>query len=62
MTFEDLQRTAYSQGWRIEHGRKHLKWYPPDHARRVVITSLTPSDRRAVNNIQADLRRSGLVV
>ena len=51
---KDLRR----RGWRIDHtGGGHLKLYSPG-GRHVVVTSSTPSDRRAFDNIKAQVRRA----
>ena len=56
-----LKAEAEAQGWRIEVRKAgHLTWYSP--AGGFVITSATPSDRRAIMNIRRDLRRYGLTV
>lgn len=48
-------------GWRlIVTNGGHLKWAAPNG--EVVFSSRTPSDRRAVMNLRADLRRRGLVL
>lgn len=53
---KDLERA----GWRIEIGRSsHYKCWPPDKTKRMVVISLTPSDRRALQAIKHDLRHSG---
>lgn len=55
----ELRREAIRQGWRIIEGR-HLKWLPPDREAGIVVTARTPSDHRAIKNIEAELRRHGL--
>lgn len=54
---------AESQGWAIETTcGNHLRFIPPDPTKPMVHTSSTPSDRRAVQNLEAQLRKSGLIV
>lgn len=48
-----------AQGWRIEQGAKHIKAYPPDRTKPMVVIPGTPSDRRSLANLKAQLRRSG---
>jgi len=55
-----LARFARQHGWDITQGRSHLKWYGPEG--QLVVTSRTPSDRRAIANVVAVLRRHGLAV
>ncbi len=56
-----LVKVAVKQGWRVEIGRnQHLRFCPPDKDRRPVVVSATPSDRRAMLNARANLRRQGL--
>lgn len=57
---EQLRREAISQGWRIiDHGG-HTKWLPPDPSAGFVTVAGTPSDPRAIRNIESELRRKGL--
>lgn len=59
--FSELRRLAKQQGWRVEPTKgSHWRFIPPDPTQRQVITAGTPSDRRALRNIAADLKRSGL--
>jgi hypothetical protein len=52
---------AKDQGWEIQIKRSgHYKWVSPSG--RFVVSSSTPSDRRAVMNITRDLRRYGFQV
>lgn len=55
--FRELAQEARAQGWRVEETRGHLKWLGPNGG--VVISSSTPSDRRAIKNHVALLRRWG---
>ena len=56
-----LMKLAEEQGWRIEQGNSsHYRWFSPNGG--FVITSSTPSDHRAIMNIQRDLRRYGLIL
>ena len=57
-----LIETAKSQGWVVTQARNnHYIWLSPCGQHRVVSSS-TPSDRRALKNIEADLRRAGLIL
>ncbi|CAB4149311.1 hypothetical protein UFOVP529_89 [uncultured Caudovirales phage] len=59
--FKKLRDIAEGQGWVISlRANGHLVWLSPSGAK--VYTSATPSDHRAVKNIQRDLRRYGLKV
>jgi hypothetical protein len=59
---DDLRKVlkaAREQGWRIESGRKgQLKLYAPDGV-NIVTLHQTPSDRRALKNAIAIMRRYG---
>jgi hypothetical protein len=56
-----LARQAYGQGWRLKWlGSTHLGWRSPTGA--FVVSSGSPSDRKAVHRLRADLRRAGLVL
>jgi predicted RNA binding protein YcfA (HicA-like mRNA interferase family) len=58
---QELIKLAETQGWRVEKSNGgHYKWMSPTG--KMVITSATPSDKRAFANIQSDLRRYGLVL
>ncbi len=59
---QDLIKIAISEGWVVELKPRssHYKWVSPRG--EIVFTSSTPSDRRALERIQSDLRRSGLDV
>src|SRR5690349_17425422 len=53
---EQLRREMRRRGWRISTtGSGHLLWRGPGGER--VVTSLTPSNKRAIKQIRADLRR-----
>lgn len=55
-----LIRFAIKLGWTVEvTGSGHLKWKPPDGS-PFVVSSRTPSDPRALQNLRAYLRRAGL--
>lgn len=58
-----LKKKATKAGWRVEPTRKsgRLKWTSPKGGMPYFSAS-TPSDRKAVHNISADLRKMGLVV
>jgi len=55
-------RAAEAAGWRVEHWKKHYKFYPADRSKQMVTVSATPSDWRARLNERALLRKSGLAV
>jgi hypothetical protein len=56
-----LLELASDQGWQIEkRNNNHYKLIAPNG--KVVFTSSTPSDRRAIENIKRDLRSGGLVI
>ncbi len=59
--WRDLARHAQTAGWTIRRTRNsHLVWTSPAGAR--LVTSCSPSDRRAVRNHRAALRRAGLAI
>lgn len=52
-----MVKKAIEAGFVIElTGKRHLKWKPPWDA-PFVITSGTPSDKRALERIKSDLRK-----
>lgn len=56
-----IERTARKQGWIVELTRSgHIKFVPPDPGTPALVTAGTPSDRRGLRNLRADLRRRGL--
>jgi hypothetical protein len=55
--WRNVAKNAIDQGWSIEQGRKHVKWYAPDGA--TVFTSLSPSCHRALLNHVSIMRRHG---
>ncbi len=62
MDVKKILRAAKAQGWRIERTRKgHLRLVPPDPKAPMVIGSGNPSDHRAIRNLLAQMKRSGLV-
>ncbi len=55
-------REAENQGWRVELRRGgHYKLYPPGGRGIPITTGSTPSDRRALRNRIARMRRYGFV-
>lgn len=58
-----LIRQARKQGWTVEdtRGGGKLKWISP-RGGVPYFSSKTPSDRRAIHNISADLTKRGLTV
>ena len=61
MEVDQIIRAAEEQGWRVKRTKKGLLLYPPNLTRGPVAIHLTPSDRRAVKNFLAEMRRHGLV-
>ncbi len=58
---KELIKSAKSQKWEIVVSNGgHLKWISP--LGKVIFTSLTPSDRRAMSNIKRDLKSAGLII
>jgi hypothetical protein len=57
MSWQSVERAARAQGWRIEQRGKHRSWYGPSGG--IVVSSASPSDRRALRNHLAMLRRFG---
>ena len=56
-----LEKQAINQGWRVSQSNGgHVKWLAPNG--KVVFTSSTPSDNRALKNIQSNLKAAGLVI
>ena len=56
-----LQKEAVSQGWVVNLSNgNHIKWIAPNG--KVVFTSNTPSDKRALENMKRDLKSAGLVL
>ncbi|KXP08822.1 hypothetical protein [Tsukamurella pseudospumae] len=57
---KDLLDTARAQGWEVSRtGSGHWRCVPPDRAAQIVIV---PSTSARLDNVRADLRRSGLVL
>ena len=57
---KSLIRDATAQGWTIDRSRAgHLKWRSPQGG-MPYFSSSTPSDKRAIHNIETALRRMGL--
>lgn len=59
---QTLIKQAKKQGWDVNKTRAgKYKWTPPQKVGGLpYFSSLTPSDRRAIHNITADLRKRGL--
>lgn len=54
-----LRKEYEKQGWTVERTRGgHLAWTSPDKNVRPIYSASTPSDRRALNNLRAALRRA----
>ena len=49
-------RELEARGWRRKPGRKHVKLLSPDGSSMMVV-ALTPSDRRALTNMRALVKR-----
>lgn len=63
LDFKKLLKECRKQGFVVERTKNnHYKFIPPDTTKRVVFTGSTPSDRRHMDNLLHDLRRSGLVI
>jgi len=56
----DVAFACLAAGWRAEQGGHHVKMYPQDDTMRPVVFSGSSSDRRAVRNLRAQVRRAGL--
>lgn len=55
-----LMKRAKAAGWSIERTRAdHLKWIPPQGGMPYFSCS-TPSDKRAIRNIESGLAKMGL--
>ena len=56
---DKLIAQARRAGWRVEKtARGHWKFYSPD-GKHAVVASGTPSDRRSMANLRAQLKRAG---
>lgn len=56
-----LVRAAELAGWAVSRTRRsHIRLRPVDKTRGAVTISGTPSDKRSLKNLRADLRRAGL--
>ncbi len=58
--WKKLVKEAVRQGWTVEFARRGLKLVPPDPTKQIVFVHSTPSDRRAIKNAIAEMRRQGL--
>jgi hypothetical protein len=59
---DKLVEACWMHGWWcVEGGKHHVKCYPPNDERMVIIPS-TPSGSRTLQNKKAALRRSGLKI
>lgn len=60
---KSLIRTAESEGWQVSHtSGGHWRFVPAERDRQIVHAAATSNDPRAIRNLEADLRRSGLAV
>ena len=57
---EAFLRELEAAGWTRKRGRKHAKMLSPDGLHVVVVPS-TPSDRRALTNVRALVKRLGRI-
>lgn len=53
-----LVRRLEKCGWRVERRRKHYIAFAPNKRGGVVTIACTPSDRRAIKNTEALIRRA----
>lgn len=61
MKARDIVEAARRQGWTVSQTKRgHIKLVPADPDMPIVIGSGTPGDYRAVRNLLALARRSGL--
>jgi hypothetical protein len=57
---DTLIKSAREQGWTVERGKNnHYKWVSPLGG--FFFSSSTPSDYRAIKNLERDLRSRGFV-
>lgn len=54
-----IVKEAQRQGWRFDESGRHPKLWPPDKTKTAVIVAGTPGDRRARQNLIAEMRRRG---
>ena len=61
---EKLMRLARKQGWTITRNKRggHLKWWPPNPEKQMIISSVTKGDYRGAKNLIARLKKEGLVI
>jgi hypothetical protein len=60
--FRNIVKEAERQGFRVEQLRSgHWRFVPPNPSKPMVHAAGTPSDRRAIDNLLGQLRRSGFV-
>lgn len=58
-----MEKAARQQGWGVSRNKKgHWVFKSPDKNVPLIVHSGTPSDHRAVKNLDAMLRRNGLVL
>jgi hypothetical protein len=51
-----------AQGWRLETtSKQHVKCFPPDKSKEIVVFSMSGSDHRAIDNAIKSLERQGFV-
>jgi predicted RNA binding protein YcfA (HicA-like mRNA interferase family) len=60
--FRDVVKQAEIQGFVVSRTKKgHWQFVPPDSTQKIVTAGGTPSDRRAILNLIASLRRAGFL-
>lgn len=56
-----LINLAVGQGWSVSINKSgHYKWVAPNG--KIVFSSSTPSDNRALKNLERDLKANGFIV
>jgi len=62
MNFRGIKKAALQQGWRVEPTKGgHWSFLSPDKTQSPVVASGTPSDRRSMNNLLAQLKQRGFI-
>lgn len=58
--WKSIAKELRRQGWELTPTRNgHWRCVPPDRGKPIVHVSGTPSDRRAIDKVLGDLKRSG---
>lgn len=59
--FRQLIKKAEAQGWQVgQTNGGHLRWVSPEG--KVVFSAFSPSDRRAVHNVERELKLKGFIL